>query len=240
MSRQEWIAHLDESQQRSHYFVGAALAPDDVWQEITLRLNVLRASIASTYGISSSVEFHGNPLMNGKDGWEPLRGKHREVTNTYLRALSTLDGLEAPHFFFYGVDVQRLNARYRYPMHPHEVCMDHLLERIDDFARDEQLGQVAVVADQSSEEKQLQDRFARNQRVGTVGYRSSRLEQIKAPLKFSCSSDTDGLQVVDLALYLHQRAFHVPQERHPKAQASRERLLGKIRPRTKLSEVWRP
>ena len=160
--------------------------------------------------------------MNGKDGWEPLRGKHREVANTYLRALSTLDGLETPYFFFSGVDVQRLNARYRYPMPPHEVCMDHLLERIDDFAHFNQLGQVAVVADQSSEEKQLQDRFARNQRVGTVGYRSSRLERIKAPLQFSRSSDTDGLQIVDLALYLHQRAFHVPQERHPKAQTSRE------------------
>ncbi|CAM2856020.1 DUF3800 domain-containing protein [Actinomyces slackii] len=226
MSSQEWVAYLDESQQRSHYFVGAALAPEDVWQEIASRLAALRSSIASTYGIPADIEFHGNPLMNGKDGWEPLRGRHREVANTYLRALTTLDGLESPHLLFYGVDVQRLNARYKYPMSPHEVCMDHLLERIDDFARSQGLGQVMVVADQSSQEKQLQDRFARNQRLGTVGYRRSRLEQIKA-LEFRSSADTDGLQIVDLALYLRQRAFHVPQEKHPQGPSKPGKTPGK-------------
>lgn len=235
----EWVAYLDESQRKDFYFVGAALGRRSAWETVSERLGALRASAARVYGTAHDVEFHGQPLMNGRGGWEPLRGRHRETGNTYLRALSAIDGLEI-RFVFCGVDVRRLNARYRYPWHPHTVCMTHALERIDSFCDDNLLGRVDVVADESSEEHELQMRLVQNHAVGTGGFRPSRLGWINAPMDFRGSADTDGLQVVDLALYLTQRAFHYPVEANRKADATRRRLLAKIEPLTIESRVWRP
>lgn len=239
LSSEQWVAYLDESQQRDHYFVAAALGPASRWDLISQRLSELRASAAKVYQTPLDAEFHGHPLMNGKNDWTALRGRHRETANIYLRALSSLDGTPV-RLFFRGVDVQRLNARYRYPWHPHVVCMDHVLERIEGYATLHNLGKVLIIADESSEEKQLQDRLVRHHRVGTQGYRSSMLDHICEPMTFCSSSTTDGLQVVDLALYVAQRAFHVPTERHPKAQASRKRLLDSLKPHVEHFHVWQP
>lgn len=238
-STAEWVVYLDESQRKDYYFVGAALGRRSAWETVSERLAALRASAARVYGTALDVEFHGQPLMNGKGGWEPLQGRHRESGNTYLRALSTTDDLDI-RFVFCGVDVKRLNARYRYPWHPHTVCMNHTLERINSFSDYNRLGKVDVVADESSEEHELQTRLIRNHADGTGGFRPSHLEWINAPMNFRSSAGTDGLQVVDLALYLKQRAFHYPTEKHPKANATRERLLAKIQPLTIADRVWRP
>ena len=231
---------MDESQQRGHYFVGAAVAPPEDWTLIASRLAELRASIADAYGTPPDAEFHGHPLMNGKDDWEKLKGRHRETINTYLRALTVLDGTSVS-FVICGVDIQRLNARYRYPWPPHSVCMGHVLERINDgVCKHSGAGSVRVIADQTSEEKSLQDRLKVSHAIGTQGYRSSHLERIREPMEFAESAETDGLQVVDLALYLKQRAFHVPVEGHKKAEAGRRKLLDKLQPHVRSFRVWQP
>ena len=164
---EQWVAYLDESQQRDHYFVAAALGPVSQWDLVGERLAELRTSAAQVYQAPPDAEFHGYPLMNGKDDWTALRGRHRE-------------------------------------------------------------------------EKQLQDRLVQHHRVGTQGYRSSRLDHICEPMRFCSSSTTDGLQVVDLALYIMQRDFHVPMESHAKAQAGKKRLVDKLKPRVEHFHVWRP
>lgn len=235
----EWVLYLDESQQKDVYFVGAALARSSTWYQVEERLGSVRESASSHFGLPPNVEFHGHPLMNGKQGWEALKGKHRETANVYLRAMSSIDELPV-WFWFCGVDVKRLNARYKYPRRPHSVCMGHAFERVNDWAGTNGIETVRVIADETSEERQLQNQLDIHHVIGTDGFRPSRLERIASPMEFRSSAATAGLQVIDLALYMVQRSRHVPQERNPKAQASRARITTKIRLHTVVRRVWTP
>lgn len=230
---------MDESQQNDHYFVAAALGHVRDWQTASSCLDAVRASASEVYGTPRDAEFHGHPLMNGRDDWKALRTRYREAGNTYLRALSVLDDLDIS-FFIRGVDVRRLNARYRYPDLPHELCMRHVLERLDSYATAHQIPGIRIVSDVTSEERALQHSLHLSHEYGTRGYRPSKLERICAPIEFMDSSETDGLQIVDLALYIKQREFHTPQERNSKAEAMRRRLLGKIDPKVIVNQVWKP
>ncbi|WP_160159530.1 DUF3800 domain-containing protein [Actinomyces culturomici] len=233
------IAYLDESQRDGCYIIGAAVAEQAVWEVATDRLAALRSELVDEFQLPSGIEFHGHPLMQSSGDWRPLKGKHREKATAYLKALSTIDDLDIS-FVFRGLDIERQRAKYKDPWPSHSACMTFTLESLDDFARARGEASVIVVSDESSYERELTRRFEHDRSLGTFGYRRSLLERISDPLNWSSSKDTDELQIVDLALYVWQRSAWPLEAEHPKAKATREKLLRKLDSKIFRGEIWRP
>lgn len=233
------IAYVDESYDQDTYFIGAAVAEEATWELVEQSFDAVRQRTASQHTVPVDAEFHGYELMAGRGDWSALRGKHHEAAGIYAAVLrASLDA--SVRYLFRGVDVRRLNARYAYPRPPHSVVLSHLLERLNDFSRTHGGGrQTIVVADEVANQEEHQAQFAGYQRIGTDGYRSSRLENISSPINFADSRFTPGLQAVDMATYIHRRAETVI-EQHPKAQAATDRLSRLIYPATVHRQVWRP
>lgn len=83
---------------------------------------------------------------------------------------------------------------------------------------------VIVVADEVTDQDQHRAQFEAYRTAGAPGYRSSRLTRISAPINFASSQNVDGLQVADLAAYLHRGRSPI-RERLPVARAARERMV---------------
>jgi hypothetical protein len=233
------LAYVDESYDRDFYYIAAAIAPQTAWSSLKQAFDDIRRRTAIEHGTPADIELHGHELMGGKGDWSPLRGKHREAAGIYQAALSAAQQAEVK-YVFRGLDIGRLNARYRYPEQPHALVFSHLLERIDDyasgFAGNEK---VLVTADQIATQADHQRQFEGYQLAGTRGYRSSRLSNIANPITFASSKRTEGLQAVDLAAYLHRRRS-ARSESNVRAQRSMDRLSSIIKTGTVHEKTWTP
>lgn len=233
------IAYLDESYDQDQYFIGAAVADMSAWEQVEDGFAKLRALNNGLHGTSLTAEFHGHCIMGGRDDWKVLRGKHREAAALYESALRIARDAGVK-YMLRGVDVARLNARYRYPEHPHKVVLGHLLERINEYCvQTAQADRCIVIADEVSGQEQYRRHFEEYQLIGTPGYRSSRLARIDAPIQFARSDLVDGLQTADLAVYLHRR-MRVVQTANPRALKVQRRLWTLLRESIHHHGDWRP
>lgn len=235
------IAYVDESYTQDFYFIGAAIMTQEQWEVLEDAYDTIRTRAANGYGVPADAELHGHELMGGSGDWKPLRGRHREAANIYAAALHAAEEAGV-RYLFRGVDVQRLNARYRYPDQPHSIVLGHLLERVNEHRRDFHVfdnEQVIVVADEISTQDDHKKQFESYQLIGTPGYRSSKLDLISAPIQFASSKDSAGLQAADLAVYLHRRRQTVT-ESHPKAASTMNRLGKYLDAATAHSWTWTP
>ncbi|PPG55758.1 DUF3800 domain-containing protein [Rathayibacter sp. AY1C5] len=235
------IAYVDESYTQDFYFIGAAVTTQEKWEQLERGYAALREQIAADHGVPADVEFHGHELMGGAGEWAPLRGKHREAAGIYAAALRIAQEAEV-RYLFRGVDVKRLNARYRYPEQPHKVVLQHLLERVNEYRRyvfSSDTEEVIVVADEIATQEEHRRQFESYQLLGTPGYRPSKLDLISSPIQFASSRNAAGLQAVDLAVYLHRRRQTVT-ETHPKSAATMARLSGLVTASTSHDWIWTP
>ncbi|QJU54559.1 DUF3800 domain-containing protein [Herbiconiux sp. KACC 21604] len=233
------VAYVDESYNAGHYFVAAAVGHSHTWEQMSERLAEIAATTSRLHGTPLDAEFHGHELMGGAGEWASLRGKHREAAGIYLAALRAARHAEV-QYLFRGLDIHRLNARYAYPDQPHSIVFRHLLERLDQHAeRSVKDEPIVIVADEIATQEAHRRQFASYQEVGTRGYRSSRLTRIAAPINFARSRETPGLQVADLAAYVHCRR-HTVVDSHPAAAATLRRLAREIDPVTVHSWTWKP
>ena len=102
------LAYVDESYDRDFYYIAAAIARQDVWDELERVLEELRARTAQLHWLLVDVELHGHDIMGGKGEWNPLRGKHREAAGIYAAALTAARDAGVK-YVFRGVDITRLN-----------------------------------------------------------------------------------------------------------------------------------
>lgn len=233
------VAYVDESYDRDRYFIGAAIATLEGWEAVSSCLAAVRQRTAREHGTDPEIEFHGHELMGGSGPWSPLRGKHREAAGVSLAVLDAARDCGV-RYLFRGVDVARLHARFRYPAPPHAVVFGHVLEQIDQYTAahgDEE--QAIVVADEIAAQAEHQRAFAGYQEFGTGGAGSSMLRHISSPINFACSRFSDGLQVVDLAVYVHFRRqrIHNP---HPAARRTLARQWAAIAPAVAHEQTWVP
>ena len=75
--------------------------------------------------------------------------------------------------------------------------------------------------------------------MGTPGYRASNLERISQPIQFSDSSLVGGLQIADLAFYLHRRR-EVVTTADNRALKQQEKIWQVIAPQVVHVHEWRP
>lgn len=226
-------AFIDESYTDDRYYLAAVIVPEESLYLLEEALQFTMA-YAGTFGIAETTEFHAHSLMSGRDGWEPIAAQVRSKIAIYQRFLDELAGLPAA-MIIRGVDVRRLNARYRYPDPPHQVALQHLLEQIDSYAKTHG-EQVHVVADEVPEQKDHAARMLWYQAVGTPGYLSSHLTSITGNLEFLDSKHSAGLQAADAAAYVYRR-YDAHTETNPKVRKAVVKLWDSLAPiRT---HVWR-
>lgn len=234
------VAYLDESYNSERFFLGSAIAPAETWNTVDQRLIQLRDIQVELHGISPEAELHAHEILGGKGEWKPLRGKHREANQIIKLALSILQE-EQVKFIFRGVDVTRLNARYKYPRPPHAVALQHTLERINEHAK--RLGEtepVLLYADIVDTKEELQAQFAGYKENRTDGYRPSNLEHLQQPIRFLDSRLSPGLQAVDIGIYLYRRFECIPVEKNANAQRARKPLENLLQEMTVHRHTWLP
>lgn len=195
------FAFIDESYTADRYWVAALVVHVDHIGEISSAIDTA-AEYATTFGVPLGTEFHGNSMMNGKDGWEAVRRKTRAAGQIYRTAARGIAKTKS-HLFVEGVDITRLNIRYRYPEAPHLIVLRHVLEQVDAFAA--RKGEtVVVICDEVQGSDDHQRKFGEYALIGTPGYRSSKLQTVEQ-MMFAPSEQSPGLQSVDLAVYLMRR-----------------------------------
>jgi len=195
------FAFIDESYTDDRYWVAALVVDVEDIGKVAAAINEA-ADYATTFGVPLGTEFHGHSIMNGKDGWEPIYRKTRaagQIYRTVARAIALTPG----RLFVEGVDVPRLNRRYKYPEHPHLVTLRHVLEQVNAYALARQ-DTVVVICDEVQGSEDHQRKLGEYRLIGTPGYRSSKLQTIEQ-MMFASSEQSPGLQSVDLAVYLARR-----------------------------------
>lgn len=234
-------AYLDESYTADFSSIGAIIAEQDVWDSVQREFAKIVDNAVEMHGVNPDAELHGHEIMGGAGAWKPLRGKHREAAGVYQRALRVLADHDV-RIVLRGLDVARLNARYKYPQLPHAAVLGHLLERVNDEAARQGVSDdsVIVLCDQVGTQIEHNEAFETSKVFGTPGYRSSRLPKLSAPLNFVDSRYTAGVQAADLVTYLYRRRSVTPAERHPAAQRTMNRLWSTVQPLIVHDLVWLP
>ncbi|KAA0917009.1 DUF3800 domain-containing protein [Dietzia sp. ANT_WB102] len=230
---------IDESYRDGHYYVGAVVCADENLKALTESFSALRDECRSKYGIEEawSVEFHAHDMMQGRKDWAPIRRQTSEAVWVYREALRALVA-SGSLVFIEGVDVDRLNARYSSPHAPYEVALRHLLERINERCKPA-AKTTTVLCDMIDRREEFREAIKGYSRVGTPGYRPSKLECIDQPIQFVDSRDHDGVQAADLSVYLYRRDREET-ESHPKARKATRRLMNVMRPALAYDRKWVP
>lgn len=198
------LAYLDESYSASRYFIAALLIPCHQARSLTEDLDgVVNAAATGYGGVPSDTELHGHDLFQGTGAWEPLKTKLRARIGVYAQALKAISAYDVA-VVLRGVDRIAQERRYSHLIPPHNVVLEHTLERLNDFA--EQKGDdILVMADEIPGAAGHQRDLSFYQRKGTTGYRSRKLSRIVDTIYFAPSTASRLLQAADLVAYLHHR-----------------------------------
>lgn len=231
------MAFVDESYDDRDYHVAALVIPQE--SVPMLDRGIARASEYATtqFGIAPDAELHGYEIMSGRAAWKPLRGKYSAASGIYMQALEGIRESGAK-IFIRGVNVPRLNERYRYPDPPHQVALQHVLEQVDMHAQ--QLDKkVYVYADEVPDQDRHANTMQLYSKIGTPGFRASTLETIQHPINSLPSCNTPGLQAADLVVYLYRRLFF-HEHRNLAAKQATRKMWKVIAPAVVYRNHWVP
>jgi hypothetical protein len=169
------LAYLDESYTRDFYFIGAVVVDDLSAPPLQQALDEVAERARSAYlpQAPAPLELHGNHMFQGTQEWDPIKNQIRALISVYEQAMQAI-GAQDVHIFLRGLDRTRHRARYQVPRPEHEVVLQHLLERLDDFGRQHD-EQILVIADEIADADRHRTNLHDFRLTGTPGYRSSQL-----------------------------------------------------------------
>ena len=195
------FAYLDESFDDDRYWVAALVTRAAYVKQLAERLDAVTAWAAESWGTDPQAELHGYSILHGCDDWDGVGLRARMAV--YREAMKVIG--ESPLWLIIrGVNVPRLNARYRRPEHPHAVALRHTIERVDELSsglRDH----VLLVADEIDGQDGHQNALWRYTTVSTGGYRARQITQVVDTIHFVPSCESRPVQAVDLVAYLYRR-----------------------------------
>lgn len=206
---------LDESYGEDHYYVAGFVVTPTQLASLESHIRQQHWDLEALHGLDNSAEFHAHEVMQSRGDWSFL-GRNVGLKLDISRAILSAAAGSGAASFIEGLDIVRLNARYRYPEPPHLVTMRHLLERVESHAKWKGFRRVKVVADHLDQYPQYLRAFDRYRDNGTPGYRSTNLELIDPDISFADSKGSIGLQVADFIAYFsrrHLEAHEVPDRR---------------------------
>jgi hypothetical protein len=195
------IAFTDESYSSEMYFQGAFVIDSELLENLN-QLILEASEYARGFGVEPGTEFHGHSIMSATKGWEPLgRNFHmkKAIYSHVLRRISNSGGT----LIIEGVDITRLNQRYKYPRSPHEITHKGLLDKLDRFA--ESKGEtIQIYSDSVNSEMRLAQLFTLYQIHSTSGLYPRYLKSI-IQVQHVDSHLHSGIQIADLCIYLFRR-----------------------------------
>lgn len=228
-------AFIDESYGKDDYYVGAVLVSQAQYPVLVQGLAAVQLRAHQDFGVPPDTELHAHRLMQAQPPWTCMQGQLHEAVAVYRAVLRAVVDAGAV-VLLEGVDVPRLQARYRYPDPPYEVALRHLLERID-----RRMGSgdstCRVIADLIDRHQDFAEAIAGYTRVGTPGFRPSRLERIEGPVWVDSESEL-GVQAADMVTYILRRHREVVGA--PKAMRATRSLRHQIAPAVKHERKWVP
>lgn len=227
---------IDESYGPDDYYVGGIVCTTGQYAALSQALLNLRTEIVTKFKLDAEPELHAHEIMQGKGQWEFLRGQVHESVWIGRKVLSVV-AASGCDIHFQGVDVRRLNARYRYPDSPYRVCLRHLLERVHDrCVRDSSRSSVtADILDESGAAQAAIDGYSQNP---TPGYRPTRLCHID-PMNYVASDTSLGVQAADFVAYSLRRYTEVKRA-HPKALRASKQMFDTVRYNIRSNRKWAP
>lgn len=226
---------VDESYGADDYYVAGVLLSDVQYRGLVDEISQVRQHASERFGLPTDVEFHAHRLMQAQGDWECMKGQLHESVAIYRHVLRAIVGSGAG-VMLEGVDVRRLNARYRYPDSPYEVALRHLLERADGRCAGWGVN-CRVTADLIDRQEDFSEAIAGYTRVGTPGFRPSRLERILGP-EWVDSRTEIGVQAADMVAYIMRR--HREVQGSPKAQRATRSLVHQLKPAIRHERKWTP
>lgn len=233
------LAYIDESYTRDFHFIAAVVVDDASAPALHQALGEVAEKARQAYlpQEAAPLELHGQPLFQGAKEWAPIKHQIRALISVYEQAMQAIGGQDV-QLFLRGLDCQRHRARYADPWPEHEVVLQHLLERLNDFGRslDEQ---VLVIADEIDDPNRHRAKLHAFRLDGTPGYRSSRLDNILDTIHFVPSQHSRLVQAADLVAFLHRRRTTI-KEPNPRATAAVERIWGHVAGRVQHEYLYRP
>lgn len=230
------LTYVDESYTKDRYYIaGLAIHHDAVRSLETAIADVVRRAHGVYPGLSYSSELHGYPLFQGKEDWQHLQPRQRiGIYNEVFQAIADHD----VQVFLRGLDLPSQARRYARCDPPHDVVLQHLLERVDAYASATDQAAL-VIADELQEHDRHRSNLSDFRRYGTPGYLSSELPRIVDTIHFAPSHHSRLLQAADLVAFLHRRRqTHV--ETDPRARKANEVLWERIRPKIHHEHCWFP
>ncbi len=137
-----------------------------------------------------------------------------------------------------GLDITGLRERYVWPNPPHSVVLEHLLEQINDHAK--QHNDLAlVIADEIHQADEYRKNLWRYQRTTTGGYRARQLDRIVDTIHFAPSSASRLLQAADMIVYLYRR-LKWGQASDERAARETQAMWDRIEPKVRHDWCWCP
>lgn len=226
---------VDESYGEDDYYVAGVLVSDVQYRGLDTGMSLVRQHASERFGLPADVEFHAHRLMQAQGEWDCMKGQLHECVAIYRHVLRAIVASGAV-VLLEGVDVRRLNARYRYPDSPYEVALRHLLERADSWCAGRAVN-CRVTADLIDRQEDFAEAIAGYTRVGTPGFRPSRLERILGP-EWVDSRGEIGVQAADMVAYILRR--HREVQGSQKAQRATRSLVHQLRPAIRHERKWTP
>lgn len=228
---------VDESYQRDHYYVAGVLVDEKQGEALVTRLDEIADGVMVRNRWPASPEFHGHALLNGLDDWKSLNNNFGACVTIYQKVMHAIQNSGA-RVYLEGVDVNRLNARYKYPDSPHEVALRHLLERVNEHcAADGNL--CKVIADTVPRQDEFNEAIQGFTSEGTPGYRSQKLLCVDGDIEFVDSRHSRGVQAADMSAYLLRRHREETTASKPARRAT-ARLVKALGPALVYERKWLP
>ncbi|MBD2764224.1 DUF3800 domain-containing protein [Kocuria sp. cx-455] len=194
--------------------------------------------LVTKYGIDPETEFHGHRVMQGRAPWQCMHGQVHEAVWVYREFFKRVVA-SGVLVYMEGVDVARLNARYKYPDPPYEITLRHLLENVNAHARSAK-DEVYVVADNIQDKALYSAAIEGYTRTGTPGYKFSTLQHIQQPIRFRDSHTEMGLQAADMVVYLMRRHLEPELGQSTRARRATRSLYGTLEPAIASCRKWYP
>lgn len=230
------LTYLDESYSKDSYYIAGLAVHHEAVRSLENALTEVVARATRELSVGHlRAELHGHPLFHGEGDWE--RAKPRQRIAVYNWAFDAIAQHDVK-IFLRGVDSKRLRERYAHPEDPHDVCLRHLLERVNNYANGSDQAAL-VIADELHEHDRRRTDLRNFKDYGTPGYLSSKLPRIVDTIHFAPSHHSRLIQAADLVAFLHHRLQTHP-EKDPRAARANKTLWSRIRSRIHHEWTWRP
>lgn len=227
------LAYLDESYARgTAYWIGVALVHEERVDELCRATRLIPKSLPSDAGIPGDVELHGYDIFHGEGFFEPLKRKPEALARIYRKGLEALVAAK-PEILFVGLD---------WPANSTEASLElrriatfrHVLPAIEQ--RCAQRSERCLLIGDEEETTTYDVIAALREHQGDLHAEESECRILDTAM-FVESYDCPGVQVTDLATFLHQRRAG-GRERDPRAVKLLEKWWEMVEPHVQCAQRY--